>query len=65
MVGATAVHTIEFTCLGSCHSSSENVFFVWMVIGVTANFGPFCSRDFSLGVSSFLERFINHLILNT
>ena len=26
MVEATAVHTIEFTCLESCHSSSGNVF---------------------------------------
>ena len=32
-----------------------------MVAGVTANFGPFCSKDFSSGVSSFLERFITHL----
>ena len=27
-----------------------------MVAGVTSNFGPFCSKDFSSGVSSFLER---------
>ena len=26
MVEATAVHTIEFTCLESCHSSSGDVF---------------------------------------
>ena len=32
-----------------------------MVAGVTANFGPFCSKDFSSGVSSFLERLIIHL----
>ena len=32
-----------------------------MVAGVTANFGPFCSKDFSSGVSSFLERLITHL----
>ena len=32
-----------------------------MVDGVTANFGPFCSKAFSLGVSSFLERLITHL----
>ena len=27
MVEATAVHTIEFTCLESCYSSSGDVFF--------------------------------------
>ena len=32
-----------------------------MVARVTANFGPFCSKDFSSGVSSFLERLITHL----
>ena len=32
-----------------------------MVAGLTANFWPFCSRDFSSGVSSFLERLITHL----
>ena len=32
-----------------------------MVAGVTANFGPFCSKDFSSGVRSFLERLITHL----
>ena len=32
-----------------------------MVVGVTANFGPFCSKDFSSGVSFFLERLIIHL----
>ena len=32
-----------------------------MVAGVTANFGPFCSKDFSSGVSSFLERLITYL----
>ena len=32
-----------------------------MVAGVTANFGPFCSKDFSSGVSSFFERLITHL----
>ena len=32
-----------------------------MVAGVTANFGPFCSKDFSSGVSLFLERLITHL----
>ena len=32
-----------------------------MVSGVTANFGPFCSKNFSSGVSSFLVRLITHL----
>ena len=32
-----------------------------MVAGVTANFGPFCSKAFFSGVSSFLERLITHL----
>ena len=32
-----------------------------IVAGVTANFGPFCSNDFSSGVSAFLERLITHL----
>ena len=32
-----------------------------MDAGVTANFGPFCSKDFLLGVRSFLERLITHL----
>ena len=32
-----------------------------MVAGVTANFGPFCSKAFFSGVSSFLKRLITHL----
>ena len=32
-----------------------------MVARVTTNFGPFCSKDFSSGVSSFLERLITHV----
>ena len=32
-----------------------------MVAGVTANVEPFCSKDFSSGVSFFLERLITHL----
>ena len=32
-----------------------------IVAGVTAGFGPFCSKQFSLGVNSFLERLIAHL----
>ena len=32
-----------------------------IVAGVTANFGPLYSKEFSLGVSSFLERLITHL----
>ena len=33
-----------------------------MVDGVTANLGSFCGKDFSSGVSSFLERLITHLV---
>ena len=32
-----------------------------MVTEVTANLGPFCSKDFSSGVSSFLERLFSYL----
>ena len=32
-----------------------------MVAGATATFGSFCRKDFSSGVSSFLERLIMHL----
>ena len=32
-----------------------------MVAGVTEKFGPFCTKDFSSGVSSFLDRLITHL----
>ena len=31
-----------------------------MVAGVTANVGPFCSKDLSSGVSFFLERLTTH-----
>ena len=33
-----------------------------MVPGVTANFGPFCSKDISSHVRSFLERLITNLL---
>ena len=39
----------------------EMYFSMGMVTRVTANFGPFCSKDFSSGVSSFLERLITYL----
>ena len=61
MVEDTAVHTIEFTCLESCKVVVEMYSLMGMVAGVTANFGPFCSKDFSSGVSYFLERLIIHL----
>ena len=32
-----------------------------VVARVTENFGPFCSKDLSSGVSSFLERLITYL----
>ena len=57
IVEATVVNIIE-----SCHSSSGDVFLdgddCW---DITAKFGPFCSKDFSSGVSSFWERLITHL----
>ena len=40
MVEVTAVHTIEFTCLENCHSSSS---LMGMVGGVTTDFGSFCT----------------------
>ena len=64
MVEATAVNTLELTCLESYHTSTGNVFFdgdSCPKFAVTANFGPFCSKDFSSGASSFLDRFIIHL----
>ena len=63
MIEATAVHTIEFTCLESCHSSSGDVFLDHDGCWVTANLGPFGSKNFSSGVSSLLERLIIHLSL--
>ena len=53
-VQATAVNTIEFTCLESYHSSSAEVFFDWDGSRVTANFRPFYSKGFSSGVSPYL-----------
>ena len=61
MVEATAVHTIEFTCLESCHSSSGDVFLGGDGCWGNCKLGPFCSKDFSSGVTSFLERLITHL----
>ena len=61
LVEATTVNTIEFTCLESCHNSSGDVFFDRDGSWGNCKFGPFCSKDFSPGVSSFLERLITHL----
>ena len=61
MVEATAVNTMEFICLESCHSRSADIFFDGILAGATANYGPPCGKDFSSGVSSFLERLITHL----
>ena len=61
IVEATTVHTIEFTCSESCHSSHRDVFFDGYVAGVMVNFGSCCSKDFSTGVSSFLKSLITHL----
>ena len=63
MVEATAVHTIEFTFLAwrAATVVVEMYSSMGMVAEVTANFWPFCSKDFSSGVSSCLERLITHL----
>ena len=63
MVEATAVNTIEFIHLESLDCTSGDGSLMGMVPGLTANFGPFYSKDFSSGVSSFLERLITHLSL--
>ena len=60
MVKATAVNTIEFTCLEGGHSISGNIFFDGDGCWGNCKFGPFCSKDFSSGVSSFSERLITH-----
>ena len=36
-------------------------FLMGMVAGVTVNFGSFCSKDLSSGVSSLMDRVITHL----
>ena len=36
-------------------------FVMGVVAGVTTNFGPFCCKYFSSGVSSFLEKLNTHL----
>ena len=61
MAEASAVNTLAFTCLESCHSRSGDVFLDRDGCRVTVNFGPFCSKDISSGVSSFLKRLITHL----
>ena len=52
---------IEFTCLESCHSSSGDAFLDMDGCWGNYKLWPFCSKDFSSGVSSFLERLITHL----
>ena len=61
MAEATAVHTIQFTYL---RVATVVVMYslMGMVAEVTANFGPFCSKDFSSDVSSF---FITHCTNST
>ena len=57
----TAVNIIECTCLETCHISSGDVFFDSNSCWGNWKFWAFCSKDFSSGVSSFLERLITHL----
>ena len=61
MVETTAVNTIEFTCLESCQSSSRDIFFDGDGCWGNCNVRPFCSKDFSSGASSFLEKLITLL----
>ena len=65
MVEATAIHTIEFTCLENCYSSSGDVFLNGDGCWVTANFGPFCSKDSPSGAISFLEEVDYPFVLDT
>ena len=64
MLEATAVNTIEFTCLVSCHSSSKDVFFHGDGCWGNCKFWAFWSKDISsgvLGAEFFLERWITYL----
>ena len=61
MVEATAVHTLRSPAWRAAAVVVEMYSLRGIVAGVTANFGPFCSKDFSSGVSSILERLITHL----
>ena len=61
MVEATAVHTMSSPAWRAATVVVEMYSLMRMLAGVTANLGPFCSKDFSSGVSSFLERLITHL----
>ena len=61
IVEATAANTIEYTCLESCHTSSGDIFFDRDGCWSNCKFRPFCSKDFSSGLGSFLERLITHL----
>ena len=60
MVEATAVHTLRSPALRAATVVVEMYSLMGWVAGVTSNFGPFCSKDFSSGVSSFLERLITY-----
>ena len=61
MVEATAVITLSSPTWRAATVVVEMYSLMGMVAGITANFGPFCSEDFSSDVSSFLERLITHL----
>ena len=51
---------MEETREESCHCNSGDNILTGMVAGVTTHFGPFCSKDFSSSVCSFLESLITH-----
>ena len=50
-----------FTCLESCHSSGGDKFFDGDGCWGNSKFWLFYSKDFSSGISSFLERLITQL----
>ena len=61
MLEATAVNTIEFTCLVSCHSKSGDALFDGDGCWGNCKSWAFCHKDISSGIGSFLERLITHL----
>ena len=61
MVETTAVKTSEFPAWRAATVVAEIYSLTVIIAWVITNFGPVCSKDFSSGVSSFLERLITHL----
>ena len=60
MVEATAINTTSSPTQRA--TTVVDMYYLMRIVAwVTANFGLFCSKDSSSGVSSFLERLIIHL----